>query len=55
MMDLKYAVDKSKVLGRIATEWPEEVLAQLNTAMTEWLDGVPEHRRCQCNFHPRNT
>jgi hypothetical protein len=44
MEGLKYAVDKSKILGRIATEWPEEVRTQLDTAMTEWFDSIPEYR-----------
>lgn len=42
----QYAVDKSKVApaGITASEWRERTVAQLNAAMTQWVDSLPDHR-----------
>jgi hypothetical protein len=43
---LQYVVDKSKVAphGTTTSEWRERTVAQLNTAMSQWVDSVPDHR-----------
>ncbi|KAH0827908.1 hypothetical protein J3R83DRAFT_3537 [Lanmaoa asiatica] len=38
-----YALDRSKLLSSAARPRWQEVLAQLNHAMTEWIDSVPKH------------
>ncbi|KAF8134641.1 fungal-specific transcription factor domain-containing protein [Boletus edulis] len=40
-----YALDRSKLLFSAARPQWQEVLAQLNHAMTEWVDSVPKHLR----------
>ena len=42
---LQYVVDKSKVAppGTTTSEWRERTVAQLNTAMSQWVDSVPDH------------
>lgn len=40
----QYCIDKSKVLlGLVSDDWQEQVVSQLNTALDEWVDSVPEH------------
>ena len=42
----QYAVDKSKVApaGSTTSEWRERTVAQLNAAMSQWVDSLPNHR-----------
>ena len=42
----QYAVDKSKVApaGITTSEWRERTVAQLNAAMSQWVDSLPDHR-----------
>ncbi|EGO25312.1 hypothetical protein SERLADRAFT_437067 [Serpula lacrymans var. lacrymans S7.9] len=40
-----YAIDRSKLMVSAARPRWQEVLTQLNTAMTEWVDSVPSHLR----------
>ncbi|KAG9316662.1 fungal-specific transcription factor domain-containing protein [Chiua virens] len=40
-----YALDRSKLLFSAARPRWQEVLAQLNHAMTEWVESVPKHLR----------
>ena len=41
----KYCIDKSKVLlGLVSDDWPQQIVSQLNTALDEWVESVPEHR-----------
>ncbi|THH02715.1 hypothetical protein EW145_g6716 [Phellinidium pouzarii] len=42
----KYCIDKSKVLlGLVSDDWQEQIVSQLNTALDEWVESVPEHLR----------
>jgi hypothetical protein len=45
--DSQYAVDKTKVvpLGLAGPKWKQQIVKQLNSAMDEWVDSVPEHRK----------
>jgi hypothetical protein len=50
----QYALDRSKLLVSAARPRWQEVLTQLNNAMTEWVDSVPKHRVLGvhfCNFY----
>ncbi|KAI5118928.1 hypothetical protein M0805_003752 [Coniferiporia weirii] len=41
-----YCIDKSKVLlGLVSDGWQEQIVSQLNTALDEWVESVPEHLR----------
>ncbi|EIN11920.1 hypothetical protein PUNSTDRAFT_142130 [Punctularia strigosozonata HHB-11173 SS5] len=41
-----YAIDKSKVLlGLVGPRWPERIISELNTALTEWGEAVPPYLR----------
>ncbi|KAF9793223.1 hypothetical protein BJ322DRAFT_1154669, partial [Thelephora terrestris] len=50
-----YVVDKSKVApaGTTASEWRERTVAQLNTAMSQWVDSLPDHLRWSPNMGNR--
>ncbi|KAH8107479.1 fungal-specific transcription factor domain-containing protein [Phellopilus nigrolimitatus] len=41
-----YCIDKSKVLlGLVSDDWQAQIVSQLNTALDEWVETVPEHLR----------
>lgn len=44
---VQYAVNRSKH-GPGGHPWQEELVMQMNNAMTEWVDSVPEHREFRC-------
>ncbi|KAH7926730.1 hypothetical protein BV22DRAFT_1008428 [Leucogyrophana mollusca] len=45
-----YVLDRSKLLVSAARPRWQEVLTQLNTAMTEWVDSIPPHLQWANNF-----
>ncbi|KAF9241629.1 fungal-specific transcription factor domain-containing protein [Melanogaster broomeanus] len=47
-----YALDRSKLLVSAARPRWQEVLVQLNNAMTEWVDSIPSH--LQWSPHPED-
>ncbi|KAL5485496.1 hypothetical protein ACEPAI_8138 [Sanghuangporus weigelae] len=41
-----YCIDKSKVLlGLVSDDWQAQIVSQLNAALDEWVESVPEHLR----------
>ena len=44
-LQTKYAVDKSKVApaGITTAEWRVRTVSQLNAAMSQWVDSLPDH------------
>ena len=56
----QYAVDKSKVApaGITTSEWRERTVAQLNAAMSQWVDSLPDYRKrisSVVSFPPRRS
>ncbi|KAI0697708.1 hypothetical protein C8T65DRAFT_698033 [Cerioporus squamosus] len=46
-----YTTNKSKLLfGFVGPEWKQGVVAELDSALNEWLDSVPEHLRWDPNM-----
>ena len=44
LMSFQYAISKSKApLGLVGSQWRERILAQLNTAMSDWVQSLPDH------------
>jgi hypothetical protein len=44
-IDLQYTIKKSKVLlGFVGQEWEQRVVSQLDSALNQWVDSVPDHR-----------
>jgi hypothetical protein len=42
---LQYTIKKSKVLlGFVGQEWEQRVVSQLDSALNQWVDSVPDHR-----------
>ena len=42
--DWQYAINKSRLRPEQDDErWQERIVAQLDSAMTKWIDSVPEH------------
>jgi hypothetical protein len=42
---LQYSINKSKVLlGFVGQEWEQRVVSQLDSALNQWVDSVPDHR-----------
>ncbi|KZT28697.1 hypothetical protein NEOLEDRAFT_1032070, partial [Neolentinus lepideus HHB14362 ss-1] len=41
-----YSINKSKLLmGFVGKEWEQRIVAQLDSALNEWIDSVPDHLR----------
>ncbi|TFK88611.1 hypothetical protein K466DRAFT_662196 [Polyporus arcularius HHB13444] len=41
-----YTINKSKLLlGFVGTEWKQNIVAEIDSALNKWRDSVPEHRK----------
>jgi hypothetical protein len=41
----QYSINKSKVLlGFVGQEWEQRIVSELNSALNQWVDSVPDHR-----------
>jgi hypothetical protein len=47
---IQYSINKSKVfLGFVGQQWEQHFVAELDSALNQWIDAVPEHcMRCPC-------
>jgi len=42
---LQYSINKLKVLlGFVGQQWEQQIVAELDSALNKWIDGVPDHR-----------
>jgi hypothetical protein len=42
--NLQYSINKSKVfLGFFGQEWEQSILSELDSALNQWVDSVPDH------------
>lgn len=42
---VQYAINKSKILlGFGGEKWEQHIVAELDSALNQWVDSVPEHR-----------
>jgi len=50
----KYSINRSKVLlGYVGPQWQQAIVAQLDSALNEWVDSIPDHRKS--SSLPRET
>lgn len=44
LLAVQYTINKSKLLfGFVGAEWKQGVVAELDSALNEWISGVPPH------------
>jgi hypothetical protein len=47
MESVQYSVNKSKILfGFAGPRWEQRIVAELDSALNNWVDSVPDHRLC---------
>jgi hypothetical protein len=48
---MKYSINRSKVaLGFVGMEWKQKTVAQLDAALDQWVQSIPEHRKPYSQF-----
>jgi hypothetical protein len=47
----QYSINKSKVLlGFVGHEWEQRAVSELDSALNQWVDSVPDHRKSVPNY-----
>jgi len=50
----KYSINRSKVLlGYVGPKWQQAVVVQLDSALNEWVDSIPDH--CKSSSPPQRS
>jgi hypothetical protein len=49
----QHSINKSKILlGFVGPEWEQRIVSELDSAMNQWIDSIPEHRASSSPHSP---